>query len=69
MRRLALVALGLSACGVEGLSRDVYLHQVAAAEAEAAGDPDRAAAHREKIERDQAKLQRREYNVPPTPYW
>jgi hypothetical protein len=67
MGRFALL-LALSGCGVANLSRDVYYHQLSAAEMTEAGDPHGAAVQLEQAKREQVKLQRRQTNVPPTPY-
>jgi hypothetical protein len=67
MGRFALL-LALSGCGVNNLSRDVYFHQLTAAEMTEAGDSRGAAAQLEQAHREQVRLQRRATNVPPTPY-
>jgi hypothetical protein len=58
----------LCGCGTQGLSRDVYDHEIAAAACEDRGDAACAAREFEQAERDRQKLSRREYAVPPTPF-
>jgi hypothetical protein len=67
MGRLAVILL-ISACGVQGLSRDVYEHEVAANACAENGDAACAAREQAAAERDRQKLARREYAVPPTPF-
>jgi len=60
--RLALLLAGCSS--VAGLSDSIYRRQMAAAAYEERGDRRAAETQRRAIEKDQAKLQRKESNVP-----
>jgi hypothetical protein len=61
---IRLVVLLLACSSVNSLSKDVYERQRRAATLEAAGDHAAAASERQRIARDQARLQRREMHVP-----
>ena len=61
IRALLLLA---GCASVNRVSEDVYQHQRRAAAFEAAGEQAAAESERRRISRDQARLQRKEMNVP-----